>query len=230
VAQTNLCTTRSLADDGHGTNTEETRKGEGIKSLAKSPGWHLFFSLFLSVFNPCSSGVKLAAVTCCAFCVFSRQIMKCPLCDKLTRVHQLPDDELVWQFPFSVALLGPWQYYTGYCVLISRVHITELHQMPTDVRIAYFEEMIVLSRAIESAFEPRKLNCESLGNQVPHAHWHLFPRRADDPDHLKPVWLALDRADRDEEEKRRLQTSPLSRRMILDRLREALRTQGAPTP
>src|SRR5437870_1156826 len=99
----------------------------------------------------------------------------CPLCDQLARRHQLPDDELVWQFPHSVALLGPWQYYTGYCVLVSRVHHAELHQMPAPDRAAFLEEMALLGHAIDIAFKPRKLNCESLGNQVPHLHWHLFP-------------------------------------------------------
>ncbi|MBI1830235.1 MAG: HIT family protein [Planctomycetes bacterium] len=154
----------------------------------------------------------------------------CPLCDKLSRLLQLPDDEFVWQFPFSVALLGSWQFYTGYCVLVARPHHAELHHMPSQVRAAFFEEMTLLARTIESVFQPRKLNCESLGNQVPHVHWHLFPRRVDDPEHLKPVWVALDRAERDEAEKRRLQTASLSRLEIASRLRDALRLQNAPAP
>lgn len=150
----------------------------------------------------------------------------CPLCDKL---QKLPGDELVWQFPHSVALLGPWQYHTGYCILIARTHATELHQLPADERAAFFEEMVTLSRAIDSAFKPRKMNCESLGNQVPHLHWHLFPRRADDPELLKPVWLAFDRAERDEAEKHRLQSASLPRADIVARLRSILSQIKAPT-
>ena len=45
--------------------------------------------------------------------------------------------------------------------------------------------MCLLARAIETAFRPHKLNYELLGNQVPHLHWHLFPRYADDPDALQ---------------------------------------------
>src|SRR5215203_5008764 len=115
--------------------------------------------------------------------------MTCPLCDKL---NQLPAEQLVWQFPHSIALLGPWQFYSGYCVLIARTHATELHHLLVTERSAFLHEMIVLSHAIATAFQPRKMNCESLGNQVPHLHWHLFPRSESDPDTLKPVWLALD--------------------------------------
>jgi diadenosine tetraphosphate (Ap4A) HIT family hydrolase len=157
-------------------------------------------------------------------------IESCPFCTKLARLRELPADELVWQFPNSIALLGPWQYYTGYCVLVARSHFAELHQMPTLERAAFLDEMVMLSHAIAQTFEPRKMNCESLGNQVPHLHWHLFPRRHDDPDALKPVWLALDRAERDENEKQRLQTSPLPRVEIANRLRIALSQLHAPTP
>lgn len=153
----------------------------------------------------------------------------CSLCEKLTRLSELPADELVWQFPHSVAFLGPWQYYSGYCVLAARVHASELHQLAARDRSAFLDEMVTLSHAIATAFTPRKLNCESLGNQVPHLHWHLFPRRADDPETLKPVWLALDRAERDETEKHRLQTGPVPRAEIVARLRSALKQIQAPT-
>ncbi len=150
----------------------------------------------------------------------------CSLCDKL---HKLPADDVVWQFPYSVALLGPWQYYTGYCILVARSHHTELHRMPISERAAFFQEMTLLGQAIDMAFQPRKLNCESLGNQVPHLHWHLFPRRADDPDTLKAVWLALERAECDAVEKLRLQTAPSTRAEIVTRLRNTLMQLQAPS-
>src|SRR6058998_2512943 len=113
----------------------------------------------------------------------------CSLCDKLARLDSLPD-EVVARFRHSVVLLGPWQYHTGYCILVARRHVAELHHLPADERGPFLDELCRLSAALETTFQPHKLNVESLGNQVPHLHWHLFPRRADDPDRLKPVWLA----------------------------------------
>ena len=156
--------------------------------------------------------------------------LPCPLCDKLSHLRELPADEVVWQFPHSVALLGPWQYHTGYCVLVSRSHCAELHQLPANERSAFLEEMVTLARAIETAFGPRKMNYEALGNQVPHLHWHLFPRRHDDPETLKAVWLGFERAEQDENEKQRLQSAPISRSEIVSRLRSTLEQQHAPTP
>ncbi len=146
----------------------------------------------------------------------------CPICRKL-RSLDLQAGDVVWQFPHSVALLGPWQYYHGYCVLLARRHATELSRLADDERRAFLDEMCLLARAIEECFRPHKLNYELLGNQVPHLHWHLFPRSADDADRLSPVWLAVDRAERDEAERARLTTGPTGREVTQARLRERLR-------
>lgn len=154
----------------------------------------------------------------------------CPLCRKLLNLCELPDEDIVWQFAHSVAFLGPWQYYHGYCVLVSRSHATELSQLPDEERRAFLEEMCLLGRAIELAVTPRKLNWEMLGNQVAHPHWHLFPRSHDDPETLKAVWLALDRADRDPAERRRLETGPVSRVDTTVLLRQHLQSFLAAAP
>jgi diadenosine tetraphosphate (Ap4A) HIT family hydrolase len=153
----------------------------------------------------------------------------CPLCRKLTSLDRLPPSDVVWQFPRSVALLGPWQYYHGYCVLVARTHVRELSELAEAERREYLVEMCLLAAAIESCFRPHKLNYELLGNQVPHPHWHLFPRSQDDPEALKPVWLALDRAERDPSERFRLETGPQPRGATAESLRHYLRTQGVPT-
>jgi diadenosine tetraphosphate (Ap4A) HIT family hydrolase len=154
---------------------------------------------------------------------------QCPLCDKLNRVQQLADGELVWQFPHSVALLGPWQFHTGYCILVARTHAAELFHLPDEERRGYLDEMCLLARAIDVAFKPRKMNYEALGNQVAHLHWHLFPRRHDDPELLKAVWLGFERAERDPAEKQRLEAGPMPRQEIAVRLRDTLAVFRDPT-
>jgi diadenosine tetraphosphate (Ap4A) HIT family hydrolase len=149
--------------------------------------------------------------------------LSCPLCDKLNRLHELPDEDLVWQFPHSVALLGPWQYHTGYCILVARTHAAELHHLAQDECRSYLDEMSLLAQAIDVSFQPRKMNYEALGNQVAHLHWHLFPRRHDDPDTGKAVWLGFERAEQDATERHRLQNGPISRVEITARLRQTLR-------
>lgn len=150
----------------------------------------------------------------------------CPFCVKVTDAGALAADDLVWQFPHSMALLGPWQFYDGYCILVARSHARELSALADAERRAFCEEMCLLARAIESCFRPHKLNYELLGNQVPHLHWHLFPRYRHDGDLLRPVWFALDRAERDAEERKRLQTGPQSRAATIASLRQELAAQA----
>ncbi|MBN9517615.1 HIT family protein [bacterium] len=153
---------------------------------------------------------------------------ECPFCAKLAAPDGWPAADVVWRFPHSVAVLGPWQFYPGYCVLVSREHASELSQLG-ERRAAFLGEMAVLAEAIEHAFRPHKLNYELLGNQVPHLHWHLFPRSAADPDRLRPVWFALDRADADPAEKARLEAGPVPRPEAVARLRDALHARNAPS-
>jgi diadenosine tetraphosphate (Ap4A) HIT family hydrolase len=152
----------------------------------------------------------------------------CPLCQRVAQQDRASDAGLVWRFPHSVATLGPWQYYTGYCVLVSREHATELSQLGPH-RAAFLEEMSLLARAIEECFHPHKLNYELLGNLVPHLHWHLFPRSAGDPDRLRPVWFATDRAEKDPAEKVRLATGTVPAADAIARLRNWLAVNNAPT-
>jgi diadenosine tetraphosphate (Ap4A) HIT family hydrolase len=156
-------------------------------------------------------------------------VARCVFCRRLAALGSLPAGEIVWSFPHSVAFLGTWQYYHGYCTLIARTHATELSQLADAERRSYLDEMCLLARAIEAYARPHKLNYEMLGNQVPHLHWHVFPRSAADPDVLKPVWLALDRAEREPELRQRYETGPRTREAIAADLRQHLASLGAPT-
>jgi diadenosine tetraphosphate (Ap4A) HIT family hydrolase len=37
---------------------------------------------------------------------------------------------------------------------------------------------------------PEKINLASLGNVVPHIHWHVIPRFSDDAHFPQPIWAA----------------------------------------
>ncbi len=143
-------------------------------------------------------------------------------------VDEFGASEIVWRFPYSVALLGPWQFYHGYCILVSRRHAVELSELPPNERRAYLDEMCVLARAIELCCRPHKLNYELLGNQVRHLHWHLFPRYADDPDRLRAVWLDIERALREEPWRRRMETGREERTTTIANLRQTLEQLDAP--
>lgn len=154
--------------------------------------------------------------------------LECVFCQKLAEWQATSSQEVLWDFPQSVVILGNWQYYHGYCLLIGRRHATELTQLSQEERGAFMEELCLVARAIEDCFRPLKLNYELLGNQVPHLHWHLFPRYREDPQVLKPVWLDLDRAESDPATRKRLQQGPLDRETTMRLLREKLQILSRP--
>ena len=145
----------------------------------------------------------------------------CSICRRLSPGGNSPS-EVVWEFAHSVVILGPWQFFEGYCIALSRYHVRELFEFDTAVRHEFVDELAVLGKAIKNVLNPRNLNVEMLGNQVPHVHCHIFPRYQHDPDHLKPAWVAIDRAETDPAEKRRLERAEVNRAELRERIRAEL--------
>lgn len=64
-------------------------------------------------------------------------------------------------------------------------HVAEPTELADEEATHYWREVLTVGRAIESAFQPVKLNYNLLGNAVPHLHTHIVPRYEDDP---RPGW------------------------------------------
>jgi diadenosine tetraphosphate (Ap4A) HIT family hydrolase len=88
----------------------------------------------------------------------------------------------------SVAYLHDDQFFAGWTVLVLKRHATELWQLAPAERSGLMDEVTWMAQAIAAAFDAAKMNYELLGNQLAHIHWHLIPRRADDPAPRAPVW------------------------------------------
>jgi diadenosine tetraphosphate (Ap4A) HIT family hydrolase len=86
------------------------------------------------------------------------------------------------------AYLHADQFFPGWTLLVLKRHATELWELGPDERHALIDGVAVVSRALAAVFDAVKMNYELLGNEVPHIHWHLVPRRADDPAPRRPVW------------------------------------------
>lgn len=86
------------------------------------------------------------------------------------------------------AVLCDNQSYPGYTIFLAKRCVPELHELPSAERSMFLEEMAVVAEATWRAFAPRKLNYELLGNGVPHLHWHIIPRYADDAMPQWPIW------------------------------------------
>lgn len=117
--------------------------------------------------------------------------MSCPLCDRVVDTKNKKYDYLIHEFKHSFLYLGEHQYYQGYCVLVAKEHYKEMTDLHEDTQVGLFQEMMRTHSIIEKVFNPKKMNMCSLGNVVPHVHWHFFPRYENDPDFKNPPWLQM---------------------------------------
>ncbi|MNC89752.1 hypothetical protein D3C83_57330 [compost metagenome] len=46
---------------------------------------------------------------------------------------------------------------------------------------------------LRELLRPDKINLASLGNAVPHLHWHVIPRFRNDPHFPSPIWASAAR-------------------------------------
>ncbi len=117
--------------------------------------------------------------------------MNCPLCEKNQQSLNNHSSYLIHDFKHSYLYLGDHQYYKGYSVLVMKDHYREMTDIPENMRLEFFQEMMKSHEVIQKVFKPKKMNMCSLGNVVDHIHWHFFPRYEDDPNFKNPPWLQM---------------------------------------
>jgi diadenosine tetraphosphate (Ap4A) HIT family hydrolase len=62
--------------------------------------------------------------------------------------------------------------------------------------------VFAVEKVVRETMQPHKMNLASLGNMVPHVHWHVIPRFEDDRHFPGPVWAAPQREATVPEERR----------------------------
>jgi diadenosine tetraphosphate (Ap4A) HIT family hydrolase len=97
--------------------------------------------------------------------------------------------DLVAPLEVSSLYLGKNQTYRGHCSLIfDRRHASRPDQLTAEEWTAYCTDLYAAQRAVVAVTCPDHINVESLGNVVPHLHWHIIPRYVGDPRWGMPIW------------------------------------------
>ena len=84
--------------------------------------------------------------------------------------------------------------YPGFTREIWKDHVREVSDLADADRLLLNDAVWQLELAVREVMQPLKVNVASLGNVVPHLHWHVIPRYADDAHFPAPVWAAAVRA------------------------------------
>jgi diadenosine tetraphosphate (Ap4A) HIT family hydrolase len=67
-------------------------------------------------------------------------------------------------------------------------HASRPDQLTAEEWTAFCADLFTAQRAVVTVTRPDHINVESLGNVVPHLHWHIIPRYVGDPRWGMPIW------------------------------------------
>lgn len=116
--------------------------------------------------------------------------MDCELCAK-------PGGDLLWEDASCRVIRvedGAGTAFPGFCRVVWREHVAEMSDLaPAEARHV-MDIVLATERALRRTVQPYKINLASLGNMVPHLHWHVVPRWKDDSHFPAPIWTEPQRA------------------------------------
>lgn len=84
--------------------------------------------------------------------------------------------------------------FPGFCRVIWRDHVAEMSMLTQSNARHVMDVVLATERAVRRAVQPDKINLASLGNLVPHLHWHVIPRWTDDSHYPAPIWAEPQRS------------------------------------
>lgn len=108
--------------------------------------------------------------------------LTCPLC-------QATGETVLWRDEFSrIIYVTDTPDYLGCCRVILNRHVREMTDLAQEERTRLMEAVWKTEQAVRAVLQPDKINLASLGNVVPHLHWHVIPRFANDRHFPNPIW------------------------------------------
>jgi diadenosine tetraphosphate (Ap4A) HIT family hydrolase len=113
----------------------------------------------------------------------------CPLCLS-------PGGEVLWDDGFARIVLADEPDHPGFCRVILNSHRKEMTDLAQVERERLMRIVFAVEGLLRELLQPDKVNLASLGNMVPHVHWHVIPRFADDAHFPGAVWGARQREGR----------------------------------
>ena len=107
--------------------------------------------------------------------------MTCPLCAR-------NGEQVVWEDAHCRVIQVADGEHPGLCRVIWHEHVAEMTDLLAADRHHLFEVVLATELALRNLLHPDKINLASLGNVVPHMHWHVIPRYSDDIHFPLSIW------------------------------------------
>jgi diadenosine tetraphosphate (Ap4A) HIT family hydrolase len=78
--------------------------------------------------------------------------------------------------------------FLGLIRVIWNEHVVEMTDLEISPRNDFMRAVYFVEESVRQMMNPDKINLASLGNVVPHLHWHIIPRWLDDSYFPLPIW------------------------------------------
>ena len=83
----------------------------------------------------------------------------------------------------SRAFLFKEQTYRGRCLVAYNGHVNDLNELSDEERNDFMADVAQVTRAMQKAFNPEKINYGAYSDKLSHLHFHLAPKYVDGPDY-----------------------------------------------
>jgi diadenosine tetraphosphate (Ap4A) HIT family hydrolase len=110
----------------------------------------------------------------------------CALCDA-------PGGRVVVQAPRWRVIHAEEAGFPAFYRVVWQDHVREYSQLPTAERHACIDVVATVEECLLRHLAPTKVNVATLGNVVPHLHWHVIARFDWDSHFPGPVWAGVQR-------------------------------------
>ena len=112
--------------------------------------------------------------------------MSCPLC-------VASNEEILLQTEKLRVIAVHNEATPAFCRVIWQAHVAEMTDLSASERHELMEMVYRVEQAMREVLQPTKINLASLGNVVPHLHWHVIARFQADARFPAPIWANAQR-------------------------------------
>ncbi|UUX96840.1 HIT family protein [Aquabacterium sp. J223] len=111
----------------------------------------------------------------------------CPLCEE-------DGGRLVLRTPRLRVIRAEDDDFPAFYRVVWQDHVAEWSDLPAADQALTMAAVTAVERTLRAQLRPTKVNLASLGNAVPHLHWHVVARFDWDSRFPQPVWAPAQRA------------------------------------
>ncbi len=96
--------------------------------------------------------------------------------------------EVLWRDADHRVVFVDEPSFPGFVRVVLDAHVAEFGDLAPAARGRLMNVVAFAERAVRDTVRPDKVNLASLGNLVPHVHWHVIPRWRSDRNFPDSIW------------------------------------------